>query len=443
MLLADSLPRHGAAFRLSRTVGLLARGILFALPFLYWGSTAAAQAPKGVVYVESNTPTNQILAFRRDDRGYLTPLSGSPFNTGGSGVHPIDPSVLGPFDSDQNLIANPDRTRLFAVNSGSDTVAVFDIRPDGNLVAVEESPFPSGGANPVSLGLAGDILVVVNKDYDLGRPGFNAAARKPNYTTFRVNPQGRLIPVSSSTVIANPKGVVNGGVGPGNPTPTQALVSTGGRVVFDADFFGFQLHSFLLQPDGRLQRVDSQTLPPSESPVKGVNPLGLAIPLGLQVHPKESILYVGYVLDQKVGVYDYDSKTGRFEFLRSVAGSGDVLRGACWLVTNTQGTRLYTANNFSNTVSVLDIKDPRHPALIQTVTLKQDLRNASPNQIALSPCGRFLHVVTQQGAAGQNPKANSLQVLSVDDDGRLKLVDTVYLSVPDTSTSRPQGVVAN
>ena len=47
------------------------------------------------------------------------------------------------------------------------------------------------------------------------------------------------------------------------------------------------------------------------------------------------------------------------------------------------GTRLYTANNFNNTVSVLDIKDPRRPTLIQTVTLKQDLRNASPNQIAL------------------------------------------------------------
>ena len=182
MLRADSLPRHRAVVRWRRTVGLLARRILFALPFLYWGSTATAQAPKGVVYVESNTPTNRILAFRRDDRGYLTPLSGSPFGTGGSGVHPIDPAVLGPFDSDQNLIVNPDRTRLFAVNSGSDTVAVFDIRPDESLVAVEGSPFPSGGVNPVSLGLAGNILVVVNKDYDLGRPGFNPAARKPNYT---------------------------------------------------------------------------------------------------------------------------------------------------------------------------------------------------------------------------------------------------------------------
>jgi len=410
---------------------------------LCWGINAPARDPGGVVYVESNTPRNRILAFQRDERGDLTPLPGSPFPTGGSGVHPIDPSVLGPFDSDQNLILNPDRTRLFAVNSGSDTVAVFDIKPDGGLAAVEGSPFPSGGANPVSVGLAGDILIVVNKDYDLGRPGFNPVARKPNYTTFRVDSQGRLTPVPSSTVDANPGGVFNGGVGPGNPNPSQALVARGNGVIFDADFFGFKLHSLLLQPDGRLRRVESRGLPPSESPVQGVNPFGFAFPLGLQVHPKETVLYVGFVLDQKVGVYDYDSRTGNFQFVRSVAGDGDALTGVCWLITNPEGTRLFTANNFNNTVSILDIKDPRRPAVMQTLTLKQGLKNASPNQIALSPCGRFLHVVTQLGAPGQDPKANSLQVLSIDDDGRLRLVDSVYLSEPDAPTSRPQGVVAN
>jgi hypothetical protein len=280
--------------RLHRTAGPLTRRILLALPLLYLGSTAAAQAPKGVVYVESNTPTNRILAFQRDDKGHLAPLAGSPFPTGGAGVHAIDPAVLGPFDSDQNLITNPDRTRLFAVNSGSDTITIFDIRPDGSLVAVEGSPFTSGGVDPVSLGLAGDILIVANKDYDLGRRGFNPVARKPNYTTFRVDSQGRLTSIPCSTIIANPEGVVNGGVGPGNTNPSQVLVSDGkaGTVVFDADFFGLKLHSFLLQSDGRLRRGESQYLPAGETPVQGVNPLGLAIALGLQVHPKESILYV-------------------------------------------------------------------------------------------------------------------------------------------------------
>ena len=88
------------------------------------------------------------LAFRRDHDGNLTPLSGSPFLTGGTGV--VDPSLkLGPFDSDQNIISNARAHVLFAVNSGSNSITVFHIRPDGSLSPVEGSPFPSGGQNPV------------------------------------------------------------------------------------------------------------------------------------------------------------------------------------------------------------------------------------------------------------------------------------------------------
>lgn len=163
-----------------------------------------AEAPRGVVYIESNIGhvpgQNSILAFRRDTAGHLTRIG--EFLTGGTGVHPIESNffnlaeTLGPYDSDQSLILNQEGTRLFAVNSGSDTIAVFDVRNDGNLVPVKGSPFSSGGVNPVSVGLAGDgdILVVVNKDYDLSRPGFDPALRAPNYTTFRVNPNGKLIP---------------------------------------------------------------------------------------------------------------------------------------------------------------------------------------------------------------------------------------------------------
>jgi 6-phosphogluconolactonase (cycloisomerase 2 family) len=102
------------------------------------------EQPSGVVYVESNIGTpggNSILAFRRDSQGELTSLPGSPFPTGGTGV--FDTSLqLGPFDSDQNVIANPEHTLLFAVNSGSNTIAVFHIHENGSLSPVEGSPFP-------------------------------------------------------------------------------------------------------------------------------------------------------------------------------------------------------------------------------------------------------------------------------------------------------------
>ena len=72
--------------------------------------------------------------------------------------------IIGPNDADQDLITNPDHTLLFAVNPGSNTIAVFNINGDGSLTPVKGSPFPSGGVNPVSLGLTGNQLYVVNKN---------------------------------------------------------------------------------------------------------------------------------------------------------------------------------------------------------------------------------------------------------------------------------------
>ena len=97
-----------------------------------WGRESSAQPPRArnFVYVESNDPAgNAIFAFARNDaNGSLMPLPGSPFPAGGSGI--TFTTALGPFDSDQEVIVNPQHTLLFAVNGGSDTIAVFNIQAD-------------------------------------------------------------------------------------------------------------------------------------------------------------------------------------------------------------------------------------------------------------------------------------------------------------------------
>jgi hypothetical protein len=87
-----------------------------------------------IIWLESNsTAGNSILAFKNDGSGNPTFLGSTP--AGGIGV--FDKTfALGPFDSDQNLIVNDDGTLLFAVNSGSNCIAVFRITPHG-LQAVE------------------------------------------------------------------------------------------------------------------------------------------------------------------------------------------------------------------------------------------------------------------------------------------------------------------
>jgi DNA-binding beta-propeller fold protein YncE len=399
-------------------------------------------APSSVVYIESNvgeTPGhNSILAFRRDSAGHLTPIG--EFPTGGTGVHPIESNVtnlattLGPLDSDQSIILNREGTRLFAVNAGSDTIAVFDVRNDGSLVPVKGSPFPSGGVNPVSVGLAegGDILVVVNKDYDLSRPGFDVALRAPNYTTFRVNPQGKLIRVPQSTIAATPP--VNG-IGPGFSNPTQALIAPDGRLVFDTDFFGFTLHSFVVQPNGRLERADSHTLPASEfipHPLIS-RPQGLVIPLGLFAHPRERIFYVGMVFEGKLGVLEYNSE-GQFHFVRSTPAGA----GICWVTINSSGNRIYTTNTLADTVSVLDSSDPLNPVEIQEFALAGP--PAGPFQLALDSRGEYLYVITQKTLDVFPVEANALHVLKIAADGTIA-AQTDRVEIP-VFPSSPQGVVA-
>lgn len=378
-------------------------------------------APPNVVYVESNIGEpgkNSIFGFHRDASGSLTPLSGSPYLTGGTGVFDLS-LALGPFDSDQNIIVTPNHRRLFAVNSGSNTIAVFDIRENGSLVPVNGSPFPSGGVNPVSVGLADDLLTVVNKNQD---PNQDQSRSLPNYTTFRVTPHGRLIAIPHSTVSV-----------PHGSSPTQALVSPDEEIVFGADFMGGVLQSFILLPNGRLFQNPPQPLPASEfagSPAPH-------FPLGLQVHPRRRVLYAGFVTINRLGVYTYNS-SGVLSFVRTVPNSGGAI---CWLVANRGGTRLYTSNTGDNSVSVYDLSNPTFPVEIQHVVLNG---NGNPLQLALDSSGSFLHVVSQRATpATPLGEGNVLHVLRVDPvTGLLVEAPSSPTILPVPAGTRSQGVAA-
>jgi len=368
-----------------------------------------------VVYTETNDIANAVLAFRRDDEGRLTLLPGAPFSTGGKGV--IDRSFkLGPFDTDQNIAIDRDRRLLFAVNSGSNSIAVFHVRPhDGSLEPVRGSPFPSGGINPVSIGLRGDQIVIINQDLD---PAQHVPGASPSIVTRHVTADGRIVAFPPDTTINLPVG----------SAPSQALTANDRPFVFDAEFLGGRLASYRLFPNGRLFANPPQPLPASES-VGGTAPL----PLGLWANPDARQLYVGFVTVNKIGVYTWD-ENGVPVFERTVPNSGTAI---CWLRTNRAGTRLYTANTGSSTISVYDATDPAEPKEIQAI------HTSGPGalfQLALDPTERFLFVIGQRGSHAA--QGNALHVLAVDDeDGTLSEVPSS--PVPLTLQSldaRPQGV---
>jgi 6-phosphogluconolactonase (cycloisomerase 2 family) len=385
---------------------------------------ALAQAPyapgaQNFVYVESDDPNgNAILGYSRDNTdGSLTPLPGSPFPTGGLGI--TYTTDLGPFDSDQEVIVNASHTLLFAVNGGSDSIAVFKIHGDGSLTPVPASPFPSGGSNPVSVGLAREdtVLVVVNQDQDPGHPG----QVLPNYTSFHVSPHGQLTPVRNSTFFVD-----------AGSSPSQALISPDGKLTFGAEFLGGLLRTFRVAENGRLTLGDVQPLPSQVFAGTGAAPL----PLGLAVHPRRRLIYVDFVTISQVGVYRYNHK-GELDFLRAVPDSG---KAPCWALVNKAGTRLYASNTADSSISVFDISaDPTSPVEIQHVSLRTA---GSCFQFALDSTESFLHVVTQQASLTQPATANGLNVLSVAADGTLTEVPSSPTILPVPAMTRPQGVTA-
>ena len=155
------------------------------------------------LYIQTNDireGQNAVLGYTRNDDGTLTPLPGNPFYTGGTGINNDTHGKLGPHDNDTPLIVSQDGKRLFTVNTHSNTIAVFDIQPDGSLRHVKGSPFLSHGVAPNSLSLSGMTLLVSNRNEDYHQIEALRGAAKASYVSFAVENNGALRFVSKIDV---------------------------------------------------------------------------------------------------------------------------------------------------------------------------------------------------------------------------------------------------
>lgn len=381
----------------------------------------ALSGPGQVVYVESNETRNAILAFHRGEDGTLTKLVGSPFLTGGKGV--IDPSFqFASFDTDQNIVIDRDRGLLFAVNSGSNTIAVFRINPvTGTLMPVAGSPFSSGGISPVSIGLRGDQIVIVNQNMD---PAQNIVQHLPSIVTRHVLPGGQIIKFAGDTETLLPA----------NSSPSQALTANVAPFVFGAELNSAAVTSYRLAPGGELA-ANPDTPVPSDLFTAAAPPTAL----GLWANPIAKQLYVGFPSINALGVYTWDD-FGQPIFERSVSNSGAVI---CWFRTNRAGTLLYTGNSGNppgapQSVSVYDTSNPANPVELQTLELRGF---GQVFQFSLDPTEHYIYILSQRGLpsipAGQG---NSLHVLKIAADGLVSEVPSSPLSLNVQTFARPQGV---
>lgn len=373
------------------------------------------------VYTQTNDSTNAVVGFRRDQLGNLTPVPGSPFATGGTGV--FDPAgILGPFDADQQLAVDRDRFLLFAVNAGSNTIAVFHIVPEnGSLVPVQGSPFPSGGINPISVGVRGDQLVIINQNQNQANPA-SVNGRTPNIVTRHITFEGGLVELLDDTSFPLPQG----------SSPSQALTTNTGPFVFDPEFAPpaqaptkppfpvGTLASYRLSPTGKLTPTSGN--PPAFTSTAAPGVL-TASPLGSFASPVARELYVGVTGQSALATFTWDHE-GNPSFQNLVPLKGTAV---CWVRVNHAGTRVYTSNTGSHTVDTLDIvTNPSRPIDLSNSAAIGGPQGTATLELEVDPTDAFVYVVSQSDAVGGSATTrpttpatvpNKLHVLRVSPDG--------------------------
>ena len=415
----------------------------------------ARAARPGHVYVQSNAvAANTVLSIRYGRNGTTEPAEIKAYRTGGRGAPQVTGMTAAEFSADQQLIVNPARTLLFTTNQGSDSITVFHILSDGRLKRAKGSPISSGGQAPVSLGLAGSKLVVLNKAQ---RASSNITS-PPNLTVFTVSRDGRLRRVSGSTINLDP-----------GSSPTQGLISTNGKFVFSGEFFSGNIRSFQIGTSGRLSPTGPpQQFPPEvfqnpgppPGPPGGGGPPGdggpppfseqeLKTVLGLAAHPRRPIVYIDAPLSNKIAVYR-QSSAGQLTFLRAADNPGGFT--PCWNVLTRNGRFMYISNTLTSNIGVWDTRDAANPRRIQLVDVKgpptgpgQRGQGGGPTSMALDASDSFLYALvphndTDSPTGDPVADGNELHAFRVRRDGRLSELDSSPTFLPVSFSTRPQGL---
>jgi hypothetical protein len=333
----------------------------------------SAVAQRNLIYINGNIPINGqngVVVLVNDGAGNLSPIAGSPFLTGGTGVGTA--ATDADFDSDGEIAINPEGTLLYAVNGHSNTIAGFTINSDGTLTKLSGSPYASGGPQPASiaykdnaLGNGQSMMVVVNKDSDpLQTP------TAPNYTSLTVSSSGipTMNPGSAFTL-------------PVGSSPSQAIIRRGAVAgFFGVEFLAGTVSSYKLTRQGIMSVTNSLVIPgPTPDAVSGV------------LHPTIKALYLTLPHDKHVQVYGYDT-TGKLTSLGTALNLGTLV---CWAAVNAAGTRLYTSEPASSTITVYDITKSKMPLQLQHLAVIG--AGALPTHMQVDPTGQWLYVLDRLG----------------------------------------------
>jgi 6-phosphogluconolactonase len=333
----------------------IAAAAAVAIPASASASTGASPVV-GHVYVNDNTKgTNTIGAFDRHADGTLTPLAGSAFPTGGAGT--------GTGLAEQGAIQiTSDGRFVIAVDAGSDQVSVLRIHPDGSLRLVSHGVVSSGGAQPDSVAVFGDLVYVAN-----------SGTGDANYTGFRLGSNGRLFPIPGSTVSLA-----------ANAAPADVLFNGTGTKLVGTEVGTSVIDSFTVGFDGRLTKA-----PGSPFTAQGLGPFGSEF---RPTNPDQLFVSNAHNVGAGTGTISAytDSRDGT---LTSIGASpfADDQTAPCWIEVTHDGQFLFTVNTGSGAISRFSIAPDGSLTLLGSTPVGQT-GGVGAVDARLSPDGGFLYV---------------------------------------------------
>ncbi len=345
----------------------------------------------GVFVATNNANGNAIVMYARESNGELHALG--QFPTGGRGQGGIND----PLESQNSIVLTADHRFLLAVNAGTSDVSVFRVEAE-RLALV--SVTPSGGGNPISLGVHGDLVYVLNAGSTVHTAG------------FRLKPSGLLSPIPNSQ-----KTLSDLDVG-----PSTAVISPDGGKLVISERDNKTVDVFTIKPDGSLTN-------PVFNAVHGVWPFGMIFtPSGHLLVTFANAPSLDYSYTSSFTVNPDNTLTVISDQANSNGGR------SCWIATNgeyawvsntttsTIGYYGLTKNGELNSLGIAATVPATSPVIFPPIPA-----TSFPIDMALSADGKYLYDFFSVN--GQ------LTGFLIGSDGSLTQIGSVFPEAPQTGAN--------
>lgn len=350
---------------MKRLISLLVSGLaLVALAAAAAATATASDSSPGAVYTLTNAATgNAVLAFSRAADGTLTPQGTFPTGGRGSGA------ALG---SQGAVILSDDGRRLFAVNAGDSTVSLFDVQPNGLVL---DATVASGGTQPISATVHGNLLYVLNSD---GISGFKVA-------------NGSLTALDGST---RP-------LGSGSAGPAQVQFSPDGSVLAVTEKASSTIDVYPVGADGI-------------AGAPAVHASAGGTPFGFDFDNRGHLL----VSEAAGSASSYEVSSTGFS---TISGAVATHQGApCWLVASKNGRYAYTTNAAASSISGFSIGRDGSLTLLDSSGATASLgAGGHPLDSIVTGNGQYLYNLTDS--------AHLISAFRIAEDGSLAPAGTIAI----------------